>query len=71
MLYEVKVNNKSSEGLKDYLSSWYTYTIEYLNRVVDIVKDKLPILLHSALIGKSINVIRRPGQSIFADDIIK
>eukprot|EP01114_Cavostelium_apophysatum_P001064 TRINITY_DN10915_c0_g1_i1.p1 TRINITY_DN10915_c0_g1~~TRINITY_DN10915_c0_g1_i1.p1 ORF type:complete len:505 (+),score=144.90 TRINITY_DN10915_c0_g1_i1:85-1599(+) len=69
MVYDVKVNNKSADLLKDHMSSWYPYNIEYVNRCIDLLKDKLAIILHASLIGKHVVVVKRSGQNAFVEDL--
>jgi len=69
LLIEVKLkDNSNPESLKDHLSSWYTYCIEYLNRCVDIIKDKLAVLLHIALLNKPVFIKKGTGRA-FVEDI--
>jgi len=57
LLKEVKKGSLSQEVLQDYLKGWYTYTIEYITRCIDLLKDNLPFLLYAVLIGKKITVL--------------
>jgi hypothetical protein len=35
------------------------------------VKDKLAVVLHAALLGKLIVVVKKPGQTAFIEDLSK
>lgn len=72
LLRDVRVYNHSDEILKDYLKSWYTYSIEYINRCMDLLKDKLAVFLHGALLGKGIVIDEgTKSPSTFVEDITK
>jgi len=71
LLMEVKFHGKDDNELRDNLESWYTYTIEHITRCVDTVKDKLPVVLHSALIGKPIIIAKGSERKTFVEDITK
>jgi len=70
-LIDVKVHNRPVELLKDHLAGWYSYNIDYVNRCIDMLKDKLAIILHTSLIGKPVIIIKRPSQSTLVEDLTR
>ena len=42
-----------------------------MNRCIDVVKDKLPVILHTALMGKAIIIVKGSERKTFVEDITK
>eukprot|EP01126_Amoeba_proteus_P026194 TRINITY_DN2596_c0_g1_i8.p1 TRINITY_DN2596_c0_g1~~TRINITY_DN2596_c0_g1_i8.p1 ORF type:complete len:260 (+),score=57.28 TRINITY_DN2596_c0_g1_i8:575-1354(+) len=50
------VEHVRSSGIQTYLSQWYYISINYIPRVLSILGNELPVFLHSAIMGKNINI---------------
>lgn len=50
--------------IRDYLSSWFSISVEYLSRTVDVLSDDLDVFLHACLIGKRLVIQSSSEQHI-------